>query len=180
MVSTLGHSSRDLGNPEASLSNWSKRYRRPLLAFFRRRVAQGGYQEDLVQEVFLRLAKRQDLHEIHDVDRYVFQSAANVLADWRRYSARRGAGAHTVIDDQLPDVGGTPENVLMGRDSLRLLVEAVATMPSRTQTIFALYHFKEQSHAEIARSLGLAVRTVEDHIARANRLLKSVLQPVPE
>jgi RNA polymerase sigma factor (sigma-70 family) len=127
-----------------------------------------------VQEVFLRLARRQNLHEIQDADRYVFQSAANVLTDWRRYQATHAAQAHGTIDNDLPDVGGSPERVLLGRETLSRLIAAVATMPSRTQTIFALYHFRERTHADIARTLGIAVRTVEDHIARANRILKDV------
>lgn len=160
---------------ESLLANWSKRYRRPLLAFFRRRISAGGYQDDLVQEVFLRLARRRDLHEILDADRYVFQSAANVLTDWRRYQSTHAAGLHDAIENDLPDVGNSPERVLLGREMLDLTIAAVATMPSRTQTIFALYHFKEKSQVDIARSLGIAVRTVEDHIARANRILRDVV-----
>lgn len=170
--------SADLGQTragESPLGAWSKRYRRALLAFFRRRLPAGEHQEDLVQEVFLRLARRQDLHEIRDADRYVFQSAANVLTDWRRYQTTHAAQAHGAIDNELPDVGGSPERVLIGRETLSRLIAAVATMPSRTQTIFALYHFREHTHAEIARALGIAVRTVEDHIARANRTLKDVV-----
>jgi DNA-directed RNA polymerase specialized sigma24 family protein len=49
-------------------------------------------------------------------------------------------------------------------------------MPARTQTIFALYHFDQRTHAEIVRSLGIAVRTVEDHMARANARILANLE----
>jgi DNA-directed RNA polymerase specialized sigma24 family protein len=39
-----------------------------------------------------------------------------------------------------------------------------------------LYHFEQLPHARIARDLGIAVRTVEDHVARANVKLLQALK----
>jgi transmembrane sensor len=66
------------------LAVWSARYRRPLLCFFERRMPGGADREDLVQEVFLRLARRPDVGTIEWVDGHLFEAAAGVLADWRR------------------------------------------------------------------------------------------------
>jgi RNA polymerase sigma factor (sigma-70 family) len=157
------------------LAEWSLRYRRALLSFFRRRAISPSDQEDLVQEVFLRLARRSDLQDIQDVDRYIFRSASNVLTDWRRQRITHAAAYHDDLSEELPDVGFDPERVLLGSDALNGLIHVISTMPARTQTIFALYHFDQRTHAEIARALGIAVRTVEDHMARANACLMSAL-----
>jgi RNA polymerase sigma-70 factor (ECF subfamily) len=153
------------------LAAWLARRRGPLLRFFRRRMPAGADQKDLVQEVFLRLARRPDLRTIERVDSHLFEAAANVLTDWRRRQATRAAGAHEPITDGLAHVGASPERVLLGRDTVRALVEALGAAPERTRTIFMLYHFEHLTHAEIGRRLGVAVRTVEDHMARANLLL---------
>lgn len=159
----------------ALLAEWSLRYRKALLSFFRRRSMSVTDQEDLVQEVFLRLARRRDLQDIQDVDRYIFRSASNVMTDWRRQRLTHAAALHDDITDELPDVGFDPERVLLGSDALKGLIQIISTMPVRTQTIFALYHFDQRTHAEIARALGIAVRTVEDHMSRANaRILASL------
>jgi RNA polymerase sigma factor (sigma-70 family) len=151
------------------LAEWSRVYRTPLLKFFGRRVT-SVEREDLVQEVFVRLARRSDLHEIEDISRYIFRSASNVLIDWRRQRTAHAA-AHEPLSDDLEDEGFDPERLLMGSERLSLLIAALLTLPPRTQAVFAFYHFDHKSHIEIGRALGIAVRTVEDHMARANARL---------
>jgi RNA polymerase sigma-70 factor (ECF subfamily) len=55
------------------------------------------------------------------------------------------------------------------------MIQALSALPERTRAVFMLYHFQGLSHADIGRRLGIAIRTVEDHIARANaHLLKAM------
>ena len=157
------------------LAQWSRRYRTALERYFQRRLPRGADQEDLVQEVFLNLARRDDLTTVEQVDGYLFQAAANVLTDWRRKQVTHAAAAHDAISETLQDVGFTPERVLIGKDAVGALVAALARLPARTRTVFMLYHFEYLPHAEIGRRLGIAVRTVEDHMARANAHLLSVM-----
>ncbi len=161
------------------LAAWSRRYRPALLRFFQRRMPKGADREDLVQEVFLRLARRDDLAAVQNIDGYLFHAAANVLIDWRRRQATHAAGAHGPLDERLEDVGFSPERVLIGRETVRALVGALSALPERTRAVFMLYHFEGLSHAEIGRRLGIAVRTVEDHVARANLRLVHVLGDRP-
>lgn len=152
------------------LTLWSTRYRQALLKFFNRRMPPGSDREDLVQEVFLKMAKRQDLQTVRDAESYLFHAAGNVLRDWRRRQITHASDRHDPLTDSL-DVGLTPERVLLGKEALESMLEALAGLPERTRIIFVLYHFEQLSHAQIARELGIAVRTIEDHMSRANRSL---------
>jgi RNA polymerase sigma factor (sigma-70 family) len=163
---------------EQLLVQWSKRYREVLLRFFQRRMAGNADREDLVQEVFLHMARRENLGEIRDVERFLFHAAANVLKDWRRKQLSHAAGQHEPLNDEIRDVGRTPEHVLLSKEVIEKLVAALELLPERTRTIFVLYHFEQLPHAQIARELGIAVRTVEDHVARANGKLLLALKDV--
>ncbi|MBQ1542755.1 hypothetical protein C5708_04730 [Caulobacter sp. CCUG 60055] len=157
------------------LEEWSRRYRPPLIRFFQRRMPPADH-EDLVQEVFLRLAKHGDLDTIGHVEGYLFRAAGNVLKDWRRREARHAAAAHDLIGDDLADeVGFSPERVLLGRDTVNALVAALETLPERTRAVFVLYHFDNLPHVEIARRLGIAVRTVENNMAKAHAHIAAVM-----
>ncbi|HYG26700.1 MAG TPA: sigma-70 family RNA polymerase sigma factor [Caulobacteraceae bacterium] len=157
------------------LEEWSRRYRPALLSFFQRRMPPGAEREDLVQEVFLRLA-RQDLSTIANVEGYLFQAAANVLKDWRRRGVRREADAHDPIQEDLPaEVGFSPERVLLGKDAVATLIAALEALPERTRVVFLLYHFEQLTQAEIARRLGIAVRTVENNMAKAHAHVAAVM-----
>jgi len=161
---------------EQLLTQWSNRYREVLLKFFQRRMSSNADREDLVQEVFLRLAHRRDLDGIRDVERYLFHAAANVLKDWRRKQLTHASGQHEPLNDELGDVGQTPEHVLLGKQAVEKLIAALELLPERTRAVFVLYHFEQLPHAQIARELGIAVRTVEDHVARANGKLLGALK----
>lgn len=161
------------------LDRWSRRYRSALLSFFQRRMPPGADREDLVQEVFLRLARREDLAGVENIDGYLFHAAANVLTDWRRRQVTHRAGAHEPLADTLEDVGFSAERVLIGKETLRSLVAALGVLPERTRAVFMLYHFQGLSHADIGRRLGIAIRTVEDHVARANAHLMRAMKDRP-
>ena len=157
------------------LEEWSRRYRPALLSFFQRRMPPGADREDLVQEVFLRLA-RQDLTAIANVEGYLFQAAANVLKDWRRRGARRAADAHEPVEEDLPaEVDFSPERVLLGKDAVAELIAALEALPERTRAVFLLYHFDQLPQAEIARRLGIAVRTVENNMAKAHAHIAALM-----
>ena len=160
------------------LATWNSLYRSMLGSYFRRRGVSAADCEDLTQEVFLRLARRPDLAGIRQAEAYLHRTAASVLSDWHRRGHVRGADMHDPIADdaQLPDEGVSQERVALGRDALARLKEALARMPARTQLVFSLHHFEGQTYAEIARRCGIAVRTVEDHMARANLFLIAAME----
>lgn len=162
------------------LESWSRRYRPALLSFFQRRMPPGADREDLVQEVFLRLARREDLAGVENIDGYLFQAAANVLKDWRRRGVRHAVDAHEPVEEDLPaEVDFTPERVLLGKDAVSALIAALETLPERTRAVFLLYHFDQLPQAEIARRLGIAVRTVENNMAKAHAHLAAVMLERP-
>lgn len=159
------------------LDEWARRYRAALLSFFRRRLPRGADEEDLVQEVFLRLSRRGDLEAVRNADAYVFQAAGNTLKDWgRRQSVRPPSGSGGELDGNIRDEAQpTPEQNVISHQRMQALLAILDALPARTRSVFVLYHFEHYPHAEIAARLGIAVRTVEDHVARANIRLSAAL-----
>ena len=155
------------------LEAWSRQYRQPLLKFFERQGAVGHGPDDLVQEVFMRLANRPGLDGIEKADGYVFRTAWNVLNDARRKFKVRAGEAHDEFDEhQHSQLGGlTPEHVLMGKQALQGLFDALYELPERTRTVFVLYHFENFRQTDIAERLGIGLSTVELHMTKAKRHL---------
>ena len=164
-------------NP-ALLEAWTGQYSGRLQSFFRSRGVDAADCEDLAQEVFLRLAQRPELAGVRQVEAYLYRVAGNVLTDWHRRRQVRGAGLHDPIPivGDLADEAATQERIAIGRDALARLKAKLRRAPERTQTIFALHHFDGLTYSEIAQRCGIAVRTVEDHMARANLLLLAAFE----
>jgi RNA polymerase sigma factor (sigma-70 family) len=166
--SDLSPGERDKDAVRAGLDRLARRYYAPLVSFFRKRTRDTAEVQDLVQQVFLRLAQYREVNKIRNADGFIFQTASNALKDHFRNSAVRNRFIKEQIE--IGDASGSdfsPERVLLGRESLALLTDALRELPERTRDVLMLRCFEGLKHAEIARLQGISVRTVEKHIERA-------------
>lgn len=140
-----------------------------LRAFIRKRVRDMTEVDDLVQEVFLRLA-RHGLSDVVSCRAYLFQTAINVLRDRGRRRATHHADAQTSLDndnDYVNDTDFSPERVLIGKETLKKFDAALQELPARTQEVFALNRLENWRNADIAHKLGISVSAVEKHLTKA-------------
>ncbi|MEJ1961307.1 MAG: sigma-70 family RNA polymerase sigma factor [Gammaproteobacteria bacterium] len=161
----------------ARLDDLARRYYAPLASFFRKRTRNAHEVQDLVQQVFLRLAQYRELGDIQNPDGYIFQTAANTLKDHHRRNAVR----ERFVNGQLASPDGadsdfSAERVLQDRETVTQVVSALRQLPERTRDILMLRCFEGLRHAEIARLQGISVRAVEKHMARALAHLNQVLE----
>lgn len=156
------------------LAELAVRYRPILARFFQRRVQPSADIDDLIQEVFARLARRGDLAQIAQLEGYVFQVAANLI---RERASKLGQQR---VSQEGFTAGGSgedfsPERILLGKEAIAQVLAALHELPERTRNAFLLFRFEDCRHAEIARRLGIGVSTVEKDIMRAMaHLLKRV------
>ncbi len=159
------------------LAEWSHRYRTALASYFRKRLKSPNEAEDLVQEVFMRLARQQGLASVRLIEPYLFQTAAHVLTDHARNGAARRSQSHTPYEDEdHPSELSAPETVLAGWQSVDRLLEALARLPQKTRAIFVLRRWEEKSNADIAGMLGISVSAVEKHMSKALLHLKESME----
>lgn len=160
------------------LDEVAAQYRAPLLRFFQRRVEPREDADDLVQDVFSRLAG-QDLATIANIQGYIFQVAANVLRDRARRASVRSIMVPGADDFDIEDEAGfSPERILQSREALQVMISAIYELPETVRIVFSHYHFDGVSQVEIARRMGLSLSTVEKHMAKANSHLLYRLRKV--
>jgi RNA polymerase sigma-70 factor (ECF subfamily) len=157
------------------IARWDSHYRAAVLAYFRRRGIEAAECEDLTQDVFLQVIRSGAADGVRQAEHYLFRAAANTLTDWRRRQAVRHRDGHESISDALVDSAPSAERVVIARDTLARLNDALSRLPLRTQQVFRLHHFEGMRYGEVALALGIAARTVEDHMARANVALLSAI-----
>jgi RNA polymerase sigma-70 factor (ECF subfamily) len=153
----------------APLNALNTKFRASLLSYFARRLRDRSEVEDMVQEVFLRLAKRGGLGGIEKIGGYVFETANSVLTDRQRKRQTSRADAHEELGDgeQLDDADFSPLHVLLAREQLARATAVLLELPERTRVIFVLRRLEGMKYLDIAARLGLSVSAVEKHMARA-------------
>lgn len=170
--------------PDAALAaRLDARFRAPLMSFFLRRTGSRQDAEDLTQEVFLRILRREEELPSEFAEVYIFKVAANLLRDRARQAASRQKTDHFSIDegadapaDLIEDLG--PERVLLSQEALAAALQALDTLGERTRDIFVLYRLENMKQREIAALYGISVSLVEKSVARATEHLSTVFGPL--
>ena len=152
----------------ARLDGLARRYYGPLASFFRKRARNSEEVQDLVQQVFLHLAQSPRFDEIRHPEGYIFQTAANALRDHaRRHSVRERFAAAQLREGDGERGDFSPERILLGKEGLTKVADALRQLPERTRDVFVLRCFEGLKYAEIAKLQGISVRAVEKHMAKA-------------
>lgn len=134
--------------------------------------------EDFLQEIMLRLHQRQSTSPIDNFRAYAFQTARSVIVDRGRRDTVRKQDEHFALTELHHPVDHiTPEQVLLGRESLQRLAAALERMPERTRDIFVLQRFEEMSYPAIAEHLEISLSAVGKHMVKALRLLAEEVFP---
>ncbi len=144
-----------------------KRYRKPLLQYFRRRAIGAADVEDLVQAVFLRLLHKLRADDEALSDAYVFTAASSVLVDHHRRGAVRVSSGGVELDPNLAASEPDAQQILEDRQTLRVMLDSLSKMGTKCRRAFVLHRFESLSYAEIARKMGVSASSVEKYVMSA-------------
>jgi RNA polymerase sigma-70 factor (ECF subfamily) len=160
-----------VGAPGGVLGDLYRAERPGLLRFLSRRTP-GDCAEDIVQQVFTRMAgKTEDqAAAIASPGAYLREAARNLLRDEARSAMRTSRHLHVSTED-VPLQDGDPIAAIEARDRLARLEQAVLRLKPLTQQIFLARRLDGYSYAEIAQRTGLSIRGVEKQMSRAIKQL---------
>ncbi|HEY8461497.1 MAG TPA: sigma-70 family RNA polymerase sigma factor [Blastocatellia bacterium] len=129
--------------------------------------------EDVLQTVFLRLSRRNDVSLEPNPGSYLHRAAINAALDMLRQRAR----TETVpIDDVAPALaanpGSSPELQQRNRELRDCLGRAVSKLGARSAEMFVLKYYEGYDNAEIARLMGTSAMVVGVMLHRARARVK--------
>lgn len=135
--------------------------------------------EDLVQEVFMELWRKHPTIRVQSsLKAYLKRATVNKTLNYIRDNKMKFES-----EDSTYKMEGNlvPVNKQMEANELQQLVQvAVDYLPERCRIIFTLSRFEQLSYKEIAQKLDISVKTVENQISKAIKILKKQLGPYLE
>lgn len=131
--------------------------------------------EDLAQEVFLRFwQKRQTIKVDSNLPAYLRRMAINEALAYHRRN-KRFQGEEFVPGMEHDEAPGAEEQYLHG-ELKDHITAAINTLPPKCQTVFKLSRYEELSYKEIAEKMDISVKTVENQMSKALKVLRTKLR----
>ena len=131
--------------------------------------------EDVVQEVFMEVwRKRDEISFSTSIAGYLKRSCVNRSLNHLRKNK-------IAFDDEnalkFQYTEAHIENRIESEDLLDIIDQSIDSLPNRCKTVFMLSRFENMSYKEIGDALEISVKTVENQIAKALKVLKSNVMP---
>jgi RNA polymerase sigma-70 factor (ECF subfamily) len=161
---------------EAALRRIFDRHYPILLSDIYRIVPDESTCQDIAQEVFVELWRKHSELDIHTSLRAYLRRAAvnralNYLKTSRRFVLDEPENSPHAADTSTRDITRKLEQESL-EDALHAAIE---TLPEKCRVVFSLSRFEQVSHREIAERLGISVKTIENQITKAMKMLREAL-----
>jgi RNA polymerase sigma-70 factor (ECF subfamily) len=155
-----------------------------LVRFFAARLRSLSAAEDLIQDLYVRVASLDPAQRVENPSAFLYRLASNLMLDRLRSDRRSGARDSAWLQSQTVEVGGqgvadepSAEQSVAAKQRLARVGRAIAALPPKTRRAFELHKLEGLTQEDTARALGVSRKTVEKQISAAlQRLLASLAE----
>ncbi len=163
------------------LEDLFREHRAALHSWLRTRLESDADCDDLIQDVYYRLARMDDLPDKmrnwRSPRAYLFSIAGNLAIDeQRRRALRRKHDADEDVKNPDLPLTITPETILSDRQDLERVKQVICNLKPRVQQAFLLNRVRYLNYRQIAHEMRIPVGRVEKYIARALVALRESME----
>lgn len=134
--------------------------------------------KDIVQEVFYKVWKhRESFFKVESKDAYLYQSAFFAALNYIKRSKKQ-AIINEVISRQHDNYPLNPQESLLYQEMEKRFSATIQKLPPKCKEVFILSRFDGLDYSQIASKLKISNNTVEKHIVKALKLLRTALSYV--
>ncbi|MBL4704168.1 MAG: RNA polymerase sigma-70 factor [Flavobacteriales bacterium] len=145
----------------------------PLVGFVFKYLGNQPEAEEVVQDVYFQLWKKLDEVEIEtSIKSYLYQAARNKSLNIIKHRiVQRKYEEHVQFHDSPFD----STNQIEVDELQERIQKAIDTLPEKCREVFLLSRFEEKKYKEIAEELGISIKTVENQMGKALKVLRGEL-----
>lgn len=129
--------------------------------------------EEIVQNIFLKLwEKKEDITIKENISVYLYRAVHNESLNYLRHRKVRSAYQSYAMRQHKQTEQEKPAEKVVMKELEKKLEIALQELPEQCRTIFQLSRFEDLKYREIADKLGLSVKTIENQMGKALKLLR--------
>lgn len=128
--------------------------------------------EEMVQGMFLKFWEKRELLNIQSsIKAYLYRSVYNDSMNYLKHQKIQTKYQDFIMHNM--DTSHEPASAKLELSQLEMkLKEALNELPEHCRTIFQMSRFEELKYREIAAQLGLSIKTVENQMGKALKILR--------
>lgn len=152
-----------------------KMYYKNLHAYVCTILKEETYAEEIVQQVFFKLWERaENISITGPVAAYLYRAVHNESLNHLKH--QKVKNAHQLhVAYSMKDAAEAAPKTLQAKELERRIQLALNELPEQCRTIFQMSRFEEMKYREIAEQLRISVKTVENQIGKALKILREQL-----
>ena len=160
---------------EAALDQLFRTYYAQLCQAVYRVLPDRQIAEDIAQEVFYELWRKRSAIQIKQaIGPYLRRAAVNKTLNYIR-AQKMPIDDESYLPLNLSNKNDSAQEQLQANELELLINEAIDLLPERCRLIFTLSRYEEMSNKEIAAHLDLSIKTIENQMTKALKLLRTAL-----
>ncbi|WP_025763390.1 RNA polymerase sigma-70 factor [Dyadobacter tibetensis] len=162
--------------PSKGLELLFRRFYGPLCSHAVRFVYSRQIAEDLVSEVFFQFYRSRSYENINSsYTSYLFRSVRNECYTYMKKECNKTDTLSASEDLHLSSSHPQPDAEIHFNHLSIKINEVIGQLPSQCQRVFLMSRFENKKYHEIAQELNISPKTVEVHVSKALRYLRSAL-----
>jgi RNA polymerase sigma-70 factor (family 1) len=131
--------------------------------------------EELLQDLFMKIwEKREYIDPDQSFKSYLYRIAERIVYDYFRELARK-AKASDYITANSTEIYEQFENGELEAEMRKKVQNAIARLPEQQRIVFNLCKIEGKSYEEVSTLLGITTGTINTHITRATKTIKTYL-----
>jgi RNA polymerase sigma-70 factor (ECF subfamily) len=174
MTSTITKQLTNYNNKKAFSDLFTKYYKR-LCCYADTYLFNFEQSRDIVQTVFVKLWEKRDrLNGIENIESYLFKTVRNSCLDYIKSLEVKDAYNLKVLQKIDAEVYEDKQHEI--NELTEIISETVNSLPKTTQQIFLLSKDSTKKQRDIAKTLGISIKTVEWNISKVKKELEKKLK----
>jgi RNA polymerase sigma-70 factor (ECF subfamily) len=131
--------------------------------------------EEMVQQVFFKLWERSEhLSFSGSIAAYLYKAVHNESLNFLKH--QKVKETHRLhVAYSMKNKSEQPQGKIIGRELEQKFRQALNELPEQCRTVFQLSRFEDMKYKEIAGKLDISVKTVENHMGKALKFLRTKL-----
>lgn len=175
------NSDRDLvaslhANEDEAIENIFKKYYSFVCSAVYKIIPDPVLTEDLAQDVFYEVWRKRERIEIStSLKAYLKRAAINKALNYIRSKKMNFEGDDTEFVKNI--AVRSDENNLEAKELQEIINDTIDLLPEKCRIVFMMSRHEEMSYKEIAAELEISIKTVENQISKALKILRTAVNP---